>query len=487
MASPEAAPPPAVRNASPLLLPAASRNAHGRPRFHFVLDSKLAAGDHGLRFLVAHETRHDGFERATRDVIDAHLAPGDLFIDVGAHVGAMSMTAATRHGDNPVLAIEPSPENLRQLRMTVAANGMANNVTVVPAAIGRKTGRGRLQLVGGSMGHHLSASPDAAALDVAVTTIDDLLDRFPQHAGRRVAMKIDVEGHEPDVIAGAARLLASGRLRLLIWEKGGAMTTGMEAMAATLTRLGFSMFMFALHDWGGPLIPFVASPNMCNVFCLAPGEQRKASYPRDFARRPPYSPRLGPPPAPSKLVAYIEAMMAARGSDGSRWTNWQALAPGAVERADAAAAHLSGAGSILDLGAGRMELKGRLAPGVRYRPADLVPWAPDCIVVDLNRDDLDPRPFPAGRYDALAALAVLEYLHDPAAILTAARNAAPRLIATYPPLDRRLPLAARRGFGWVNDFDLPQFEALLASAGWRILLRGPVQDSLLWVCEAKLA
>ena len=79
---------------------------------------------------------------------------------------------------------------------------------------------------------------------------------------------------------------------------------------------------------------------------------------------------------------------------------------------------------------------------------------------------------------------MLEYLHDPAAVLNAASAAAGRLIATYPPLDRRLPLAARRGYGWVNDFDLAGFEAILGRAGWRIIQRQPMQDSHLWVCEA---
>jgi FkbM family methyltransferase len=464
---------------TPLLLASASLGADGKPRFRLVLDPELAASDHGLRYLIQQETRHDGFERATREVVDAHLQPGDLFIDVGAHVGVMSLTAATSHG-NPVLAIEPSPGNLRQLAASVEANGLAARIEIVACAIGAASGRGRLALSRGSMGHRLTGDGEESdALEVPVLALDDLLARYPQHAHRRIVLKIDVEGGEPAVIAGAARLLASGRLRLIIWEKSGDMTPELKAMAESLARSGLSSFMFALHDWGGPLIPFVASPAIGNVFCFAADEPRRPSYPRDVVLRPPYNPDLGRPPAPEKLLAYVEALRLAGGSDGSRWSCWEALAPGAVERAEAAAPFVPPGARLLDLGAGRMELRRRMPLGSHYRPADLVAWSADCVAVDLNQG-----PFPAGRYEVIAALGLLEYLQRPAAVIAAARAAAYRLILTYPPYDRALPIAARRGFGWLNDIHIAGFEAMLVAAGWRIAQRGPVFDSLLWVCEA---
>jgi FkbM family methyltransferase len=474
MASPEAALAP-----SP---PSASLGADGKPRFMLTLDRDLAAHDHGLRYLVQQETRHDGFERSTRDVIDAHLQSGDLFIDIGAHVGVMSLTAATAATahDNPVLAIEPSPDNLRQLRGAVEANGLGGHVDIVEAAMGAETGRGRLTRSRGSMGHRLNeAGGHDDDIEVPVFALDDLLDRYPQHAGRRVVLKIDVEGGEPAVIAGAAKLLASGRLRLLIWEKSGEMTPALTAMADTLARSGLAATMFALHDWGGPLIPFVASPAIGNVFCFSADETRRPSYPRDVARRPAYNPALGLPPPPEKLLGYIEALRQAGGSDGSRWSNWAALAPGSVERAKAASPFVPPVARLLDLGAGRMALRRRMPLGSHYQPADLVAWSADCLTLDLNRGI-----FPDGKYDVIAALGLLEYLQHPAAILAAPRAASYRMIVTYPPYDRAMPIAARRGFGWLNDIDLAGFESLLVGAGWRIARRAPVFDSLIWVCEA---
>ena len=41
--------------------------------------------DPGLRILAKLETQHAGFEIASRVFFDTHLAPGDIFVDVGAH------------------------------------------------------------------------------------------------------------------------------------------------------------------------------------------------------------------------------------------------------------------------------------------------------------------------------------------------------------------------------------------------------------------
>ncbi|HEY2892490.1 MAG TPA: FkbM family methyltransferase [Dongiaceae bacterium] len=487
-----AAAPESSQGSAPYLLPSASRRSDGIPRFTLALDPALATSDHGLRYLIQQETRFDGFERATREVIDAHLKPGDLFIDAGAHVGAISLSAAmagalgpAAGGDNPVLAIEPAPDNLRQLAASIAANGMGQRITIVPAALAAVSGKSRLRLTRGSMGYRLAADDASnAAIDVDVFSLDDLLARFPQHDQRRVVLKIDVEGQEAEVLQGAQKLLASGRLRLIIWEKFAAAPAALQTLLAILARHGFASFMFAFHDWGGPLIPFVTSPAIGNVFSFAPGEHRLASYPRDIARRPPHDVAHGMPPAQEHLLAYVEALRQAGGSDGSRWSNWQALEPGSVERAKAAAAFVPPGAHLLDLGAGRMELRRRMPLGARYQPADLVAWSADCQTVDLNYGPFPAGHYPGGHYEVIAALGLLEYLQDPAALIAAARSAAYRLIVTYPIGDSQLPVLARRGYGWMNDIDLAGFESMLATAGWRIAHRRPLLDSQFWVCEA---
>ncbi len=63
------------------------------------------------------------WEPGTWKAIDSHLPEGGTFIDVGAHVGYHSLKAAKKVGPGGrVIAIEPNPEAIRQLRENIEAS-----------------------------------------------------------------------------------------------------------------------------------------------------------------------------------------------------------------------------------------------------------------------------------------------------------------------------------------------------------------------------
>ena len=61
------------------------------------------------------------------------------------------------------------------------------------------------------------------------------LDDLALPADRPVVLKVDVEGAEPAVFAGAADLLASGRVTHILWE----MNDAYDAIARHLAERGF--------------------------------------------------------------------------------------------------------------------------------------------------------------------------------------------------------------------------------------------------------
>jgi Methyltransferase FkbM domain len=69
-------------------------------------------------------------------------------------------------------------------------------------------------------------------------TLDGVLAKILKLAGRRLVLKIDAEGSEPDIVAGAASLLRGGRVALVIWECGEAFLTG-PRRAAMMQMVGF--------------------------------------------------------------------------------------------------------------------------------------------------------------------------------------------------------------------------------------------------------
>jgi len=255
-------------------------DAEGNPRFRMTAPRSYLA-DPGVRFLAARERSGVGYEYATRSFLDAHLHPGDLFLDIGAHWGIMSLQAATRWpGRVNVLAVEPSPHNLPHLRRWLAANKVADQVEVIGAFAADAPGKGRLKPQS-TMGHSLIRAEDGA---IPVVTVDGLLaDRPRLSQAGRVVIKIDVEGHEPDVIEGMRDLLGTGKVATVIWERGREYDTPagqqrLHALRRKFASLGFTAWRFESEDAGGDLVPFVEDGSLGNIFELGPREVRLAAY-----------------------------------------------------------------------------------------------------------------------------------------------------------------------------------------------------------------
>src|SRR6476646_7879852 len=261
------------------MLPSSLKRADQSPRFHLHFLAGLA-GDVGAQHLIINEA-NAGYEPPTRDLLERVLRPGDLFVDVGAHWGFFSLQAATHPaGGIEVVAFEPDLINATMLTENVGRNKLSNLVTVIGAACGNKNELAPLVL-NTTMGHSIRGiglAPAARALSkwVPVVTLDGALANMGKEAPRRLILKIDAEGFEPNVIVGAQALLAAGRVALIILERGPAFAewlgrAAMVQMAALLSYCGFRHF---LPPAGGHVgAPFAFDPQadyIGNVFSVGP-------------------------------------------------------------------------------------------------------------------------------------------------------------------------------------------------------------------------
>lgn len=156
------------------------------------------------------------FEPAETRLVASILQPGDVFIDIGAHIGWFTTLAARRVGpDGQVVACEPYPSNAAALRANVALN-RADNVRVVELAMGSQAGTLSLASVGGESGGVTALDwAHDGRIDVPMTT----LDAIAAGVNNIALIKLDVEGWEPRVLGGAVDALS--RTRHVLMEING--------------------------------------------------------------------------------------------------------------------------------------------------------------------------------------------------------------------------------------------------------------------------
>ena len=170
------------------------------------------------------------------------LKEGDLVIDVGANIGLYSLLAASRVGAGTVIALEPHPVAAVRLRKNVALNGLGN-VEVLAEAAGAEPGTAQLTSDLDTVNHIVSDGTMAGTISVPVRTLDSLVG--PEE---RVALvKIDAEGFESEVLAGAARLLQDRAVVAWIVEvrgHGGRYGSEDNSVLASFERAGYRPFRY---------------------------------------------------------------------------------------------------------------------------------------------------------------------------------------------------------------------------------------------------
>lgn len=134
-----------------------------------------------------------------------YIHPGSVVIDLGANVGMFTIYAADRGAR--VIAVEPFPENVDQLRKNLMAAGVSDQVAVVPAACGDSNGH--CEVVPGDFGgRDISArsgdsftqAPTGQHTIVPTIDLDTLLAPYDSIA----VLKLDVEGAEYPIFEAAS-------------------------------------------------------------------------------------------------------------------------------------------------------------------------------------------------------------------------------------------------------------------------------------------
>jgi FkbM family methyltransferase len=204
--------------------------------------------------LLLHTYRHKGYwfhgrrrEQATMNFFQQVLRPGDAVVEVGGHIGYLTMLFADLVGSGGrVIVFEPGQNNLPYLR---ANAGRLAAVKIIEMAVSDQdsvaaffeeelTGQNNSLLVDYKRfaQNRSQAFSDKGYQQHEVRTIR--LDSYLQQDGLRLDLiKIDIEGAELLALRGAATVLAERRPMLMI-----EVTHHADEVLKLLTTAGYSLF-----------------------------------------------------------------------------------------------------------------------------------------------------------------------------------------------------------------------------------------------------
>jgi FkbM family methyltransferase len=161
------------------------------------------------------------YEHWTSRLLNEEFGSGDVFADVGAHIGVHALPAARQLAGlgGRVFAFEPAQDSIAKLEVAAARAGLAN-FSVAQVAIGRSPGQMTLRA---SDPHTLSEGSMRSAYgsgDVIGAVPMVTFDEWAKDASlaRLDVVKIDVEGAEYDVVHGMQHSLRSLQPRLVVIE-----------------------------------------------------------------------------------------------------------------------------------------------------------------------------------------------------------------------------------------------------------------------------
>lgn len=155
------------------------------------------------------------------------LRPTDTFADIGANVGSYTLLASGAIGCHTE-AFEPVPATYERLCRNLDFNGIRGRVSAHKMAVGAAEGSLSFSIDSDAMNRVVDATYPGQSINVPVRPVDAL----PELA-MACCWKLDVEGHEPALLAGAKRALRDAPPAVVLCEDRS------EAVARAFTDAGY--------------------------------------------------------------------------------------------------------------------------------------------------------------------------------------------------------------------------------------------------------
>jgi FkbM family methyltransferase len=192
-------------------------------QFQLCLDPALFS----QQIMLSSLQRGSIYEPETSAFLASVLQPGDIFIDVGAHIGYFTLLGATLVGPTGrVLSFEPEQSNYRRLLEHLQLNrlsqvlpfnwAVSSTTRVTDLFINQDNDGGHAFWDVGSHPFNRKSREQPRTCPVFTVALDDVPGSLTLPSLR--AIKIDTEGNEYGIVQGARRLMGETRVPFIIAE-----------------------------------------------------------------------------------------------------------------------------------------------------------------------------------------------------------------------------------------------------------------------------
>jgi FkbM family methyltransferase len=193
--------------------------------------------------------RCDSFRRKEPETLDwiASFSPGATLFDIGANIGLYSLLAAKK--GLRVVAFEPESQNFAVMNANVYLNSLDDRISTLNVALSDRNCLDYLYMPAFSCGTAFNqfgvppqetdeTSRNGFKQAVISYTMDNFIKKFPQSAPTHI--KIDVDGIEAKIIAGAAETIENPHVQSMLVELDTRLEADLKAIAWIVSK-GFKV------------------------------------------------------------------------------------------------------------------------------------------------------------------------------------------------------------------------------------------------------
>ena len=203
-------------------------------------------------------------------LIKSIVKPGDLCLDIGANIGAVSLVMSFAAGPNgKVIAIEPHPRMVERMKANVDLNRL-DNISIMPVALSNTVGSTVLYTAEENDCNQGRSSLNCSQGINKKITVEVINGKMLQNEfGNQMCkfIKIDVEGHDFIVLQELSNIIAKHRPHLIFeYSRDRWREHDCDIMQALefISDYDYTIY-FIKHDMIFPFEKVV--PDSCDIFC----------------------------------------------------------------------------------------------------------------------------------------------------------------------------------------------------------------------------